>query len=223
MSTSTSAARCSAGSVRSARAPPAPLLGDRAVGRVLGLGGGGRQRAAAAVLVEVVGQRLGAAYLRGPDPVQAGVDHDPVQPGGHRGLAAERARPAVRRDQAVLEAVGGVLGVAHGAQRDRPEPVAVAGEQHTEGVGVTVRRGPRAARRRSARRAAGVVRRSAADHDLGDLAPEAAVHGRERGQPDDEEAAGGRLVEGDPGPRGRRRVLGCDRLRGPRRRSARCR
>ena len=110
MSTSTSAARWSAGQgAQRVEHHPAPLLGDRAVGGILGLGGGGGQRAAADVLVEVVGQRVGAAYLRGPDPVQAGVDDDPVQPGRDRRLAAERARAPVRRDQAVLEPVGGVL------------------------------------------------------------------------------------------------------------------
>ena len=46
--------------------------------------------------------------------------------------------PAVRRDQAVLQPVGGVLGVAHRPQRHGPEPVAVPGEQLGEGVRVAV-------------------------------------------------------------------------------------
>ena len=48
------------------------------------------------------------------------------------------AGPPERRDHAVLQAVGGVLGVAHGAQGHRPEPVAVPAEQDAERVRVAV-------------------------------------------------------------------------------------
>ena len=126
------------------------------------------ERAAVAVLVEVVGQRLGAAYLGGPEPVEAGVDDHPVQPGGDRGVAAERPGPAVRRDQAVLQPVGGVVGVAHRAQGDRPEPVAVAGEEHPERVGVA---GDVGREQVGVAVAGSVVIR--ATIDLGDLAAEA--------------------------------------------------
>ena len=178
MSTSTSAARCSAGSVASA----ARTARRRSAATAASAGSGAAPVAAvepaAAVVVEVVGQRLGAAYLRRAQPVEAGVDDDPVQPGGDRGVAAEGAGPAVRRDQAVLQPVGGVLGVAHGAQRDRPEPVAVPGEEHAEGVGVAVDVGGAAARRRCG--ASGLTSApprcdSSADRDLGDLAAEAAA------------------------------------------------
>jgi hypothetical protein len=111
----------------------APALGPLGeVGGVLGGVRGRVRRAAVAVLLQVVGERLRPAHLRGPDPVQAGVHDDPVQPGGDRGLPAERPGAAVRRHHAVLEAVRRVLGIAHGAQCHRPEPVAVPGEQHPE-------------------------------------------------------------------------------------------
>ena len=122
------------------------------------------------VLLEVVGQRLGPAYLRRAQPVEAGVDDDPVQPGRDGGVAAEGPGPAVRRDQAVLEPVGGVLAVAHRAQGDRPEPVAVPVEQDAERLGVAGDVGARAARASEGRRVPGC---SSADRHLGDLAAEA--------------------------------------------------
>ncbi len=59
--------------------------------------------------------------------------------------------PAVRRDQPVLEAVGRVVGVAHGAHRDRPEPVAVAARTAAPNASASPGRARRAARRRCAR------------------------------------------------------------------------
>ncbi len=44
--------------------------------------------------------------------------------------------PAERRDQSVLQTVGGGLRVAGRAERHRPEPVAVPGEELTEGLGI---------------------------------------------------------------------------------------
>ncbi len=90
--------------------------------------------AAVAAVVEVVGQRVGASYLGRAEAVEAGVDDHPVQPGGDGGVAAEAVRPAVGGHEAVLEPVGRVVGVAHGAQGDRPQPVAVSGEERGEGV-----------------------------------------------------------------------------------------
>ena len=138
MSTSTSAARCSAGRVASAASTARRRSSaSGALRRVVASASvAATSDPRSAVSSRSSGSALGAAYLRGPEPVEAGVDDDPVQPGGDGGVAAEDAGPAVRRDQAVLQAVGGVVGVAHGAQRDRPQPVAVAGEQHAEGVGV---------------------------------------------------------------------------------------
>ena len=97
----------------------------------------------AGVVVVAVGQhrQVGVGQLHGgldpAQPVQAGVDHDPVQPGGHRGLAAEGVRATVRREERLLHGVGRQLGVTGGAQRDGPHPVTVSAEQLTEGVGVT--------------------------------------------------------------------------------------
>ena len=54
------------------------------------------------------------ADLAAADPVEAGVHHDPVQPGGDRGVAAEGVGPAERRDHRVLQRVGGLLRVADG-------------------------------------------------------------------------------------------------------------
>ena len=140
MSTSTRAARWSSGSV--ARAASTAARRSWSTARSAGSTTPRRRRAspaaAGAALVEVVGQRVGAADLATPEPVEAGVDHDPVQPGGHGGVAAVGVGAAERGDQRVLQRVGGLLGVAGGAQRDRPQPVAVPGEQHPEGVGVAV-------------------------------------------------------------------------------------
>ena len=86
---------------------------------------------------EVVGERIGAPDLVAPQPVQAGVDHDPVQPGRDPRVATERLGPAERGDHRVLEGVGGVRRVAGRAQGDRPEPVAVPAEQGAESLRVT--------------------------------------------------------------------------------------
>ena len=138
MSTSTRAARCARRQGGQRRQHPAATLGGHAeVGGVLGAVGGD-QRAPATAVLEVVRQGLRTPYLGGTQPVQARVDHDPVQPGGDGGLAPEGAGAPVGRDQAVLEAVGCVLGVAHGAHGHRPQPVAVAGEELAEGVRVPV-------------------------------------------------------------------------------------
>jgi hypothetical protein len=85
-------------------------------------------------LVEVVGQAVGGADLAAPQPVQAGVDHDPVQPGGDRRVTAVGRRPPEGRDHRVLERVGGFVRVAGGAQGHGPEPVAVPSVQRTERV-----------------------------------------------------------------------------------------
>ena len=89
----------------------------------------------------VLRQRVGRADGAAARAVQAGVDDDPVQPGGHRRVAAPR-RPATTGteggEQRVLQGVRGLLGVAEGAQRDRPQPVAVPADQLAERVGVAV-------------------------------------------------------------------------------------
>jgi hypothetical protein len=70
--------------------------------------------------VLVLGQRRRGAGLAPPQAVQAGVDHDPVQPGRDRGLAPVAVRPAVGGDERVLDGVGRFLAVCEGAQCDRP-------------------------------------------------------------------------------------------------------
>jgi len=70
-------------------------------------------------------------------PVQAGVDHDAVQPGGNGRLTPEVTRPAESGDHRVLQRVGRLLGVADGTQRDRPQPVPVPAEQLAERLAVS--------------------------------------------------------------------------------------
>ncbi len=202
MSTSTSAARCSGGSpasaarTRSRRSAASDVAsGPAGVGAPVGPAVTAPARG---VLLEVVGQRVGRAHLAPAHPVQAGVDDDPVQPGGDRGVATERLGPAEGRDQRVLQRVGRVLGVAGGAQGDRPEPVPVAGEELTEGVRVAgevrLEQGPVVAGRR------GPPPGSRPDRDLGDLPAVAAVGRRQPGQPDEQVAGRRRGVQGDGGP-----------------------
>lgn len=80
-----------------------------------------------------VGYRSGAPSFGLARPVKAGVDGDSVQPGGHRGLAAEGVCRTERGDQCVLNRVSGVLSVPEGAQGHRPEPVTVAPDKLTKG------------------------------------------------------------------------------------------
>jgi hypothetical protein len=109
------------------------------------------------------------ARTPGPsDPVQAGVDHDPVQPGRDPGVAPEGLGPAERGDHRVLERVGGVRGVAGRAQGDRPEPVAVPANRVPNASGRR-RRAPPAARGRPRERPdPRRGPRSRRDRDLGD-------------------------------------------------------
>ena len=71
-------------------------------------------------------------------PVEAGVDDDAVQPRRDGRLAPEGVGAAEGGDEAVLDAVGGELGIADGAQRDGPHPVLVPAEELGEGMVVTV-------------------------------------------------------------------------------------
>jgi hypothetical protein len=61
-----------------------------------------------------------------------------VQPGGHERVAPEAVRAPERRDHRLLERVGGILGVAGRPQGDGPEPVTVPGDEHPEGIRITV-------------------------------------------------------------------------------------
>src|SRR5690606_36511526 len=70
------------------------------------------------------------------EPVQAGVDDDPVEPGGHGGIPAVGAGPPERVDQAVLKGVRRLFGIAERTQGNGPQPVTVALDQLTERVRV---------------------------------------------------------------------------------------
>ena len=84
-----------------------------------------------------VAERHGRAGGAAPHPVEAGVDHDPVEPGRDGRVPPVGGRVAERRQQCVLQGVRGVLAVAHGPQRDGPQPVAVAADELGERVRVT--------------------------------------------------------------------------------------
>ena len=71
------------------------------------------------------------------DPVEAGVHHDPVQPGRNGRVAAEVAGGAMRRQERILQRVGGFLPVGEGTHGDRPESVAVPVKELGEGLGIT--------------------------------------------------------------------------------------
>ena len=71
-----------------------------------------------------------------PQQVEAGVNDNPVQPGGDGRIAAEAISPAEGRDHGVLQGVCGVVGVAERAQRHRPQPITVACEQEPERVSI---------------------------------------------------------------------------------------
>ena len=75
--------------------------------------------------------------LQAPQPVQAGVDNDPVQPAAHRGVVPEGAGAAVRREHRVLQRVLGVLGGAGGEPGEPVQMPLVAAEQFREGVPVS--------------------------------------------------------------------------------------
>ena len=87
--------------------------------------------------LRVVGERsTSGGGLTGA--VEAGVDRDPVQPGRHGGLAAERVCRPVGGDEGVLDGVGRLFPVAEGAYRHGPEAVAVTSDDLAEGFAVAV-------------------------------------------------------------------------------------
>ena len=126
MSTSTRAARCSVGQLAAA---PAGRRSRCRVASAWPPGCRSRERSVSG------SGTVGRAWRR-RTPVEAGVDHDPVQPGGHRGVAPEPVGRPVGRQQRVLQRVGRLLAVAERAQGDRPEPVAVPADQLGERVRV---------------------------------------------------------------------------------------
>ena len=69
-----------------------------------------------------------------PDPVEAGVHDDPVQPGRDGRLTSEAARCAVGRHEGVLQRIGRLVAIPHGAQGHGPQPVAMALDELAEGL-----------------------------------------------------------------------------------------
>ena len=127
MSTTTRAARCGGGRIRSAASTSSRVS---AAGR-------DRRRARPGPRSACSSAGTGGPGGAAAQPVQCGVHHDPVQPGGDGRLAAEVRGPAEGGDHRVLERVGGLLRVADRAQRDRPQPVPVPAEQLAERLGVS--------------------------------------------------------------------------------------
>jgi hypothetical protein len=107
------------------------LHGDLALARLVG-----QRRVALGGLDQlVVGDRPDGLAAH---PVEAGVDDDPVQPGGDGRLTPEGAGLAVGGDEGVLHGVGGLVGVAERAQGDGPHAVAVPLDDLAERVGIPV-------------------------------------------------------------------------------------
>jgi hypothetical protein len=97
-----------------------------------------RQYAAGRSLCLLVRQRHRRPHLTAPDAIQAGVDHDAVQPCRHRGVTAERVRSSESRDECILYRVRRLLRIAKSTESDRPQPVTVAADELAERVRVTV-------------------------------------------------------------------------------------
>jgi hypothetical protein len=84
----------------------------------------------------LVRQRYRRPHLTAPDSVQTGVDDDPVQPGRHRGVAAEGVRTAECGDERILHRICRFFRIAKGAECDRPQSVTVAADDLAEGLRV---------------------------------------------------------------------------------------
>ena len=84
----------------------------------------------------LAGQRHGRSRRTTTNPVEARVDDNAVQPGGHCGVTTERSRSSVCGDQGVLDRIRGLFPVAERAQRYRPEPVPMATDELGECIRV---------------------------------------------------------------------------------------
>jgi hypothetical protein len=105
---------------------------------ILTLGGGLRGLMGFEELFHPLGvvQRGGLAGGGLADAVEAGIDGDAVEPGGHSGLAAKGVGGAKGGDESVLDGVGRLLAVPQRAQCDGPQSVAVPPYELAEGVGI---------------------------------------------------------------------------------------
>jgi hypothetical protein len=81
-------------------------------------------------------QRGGPMSLGAPQPVQAGVDHDPVQPAADRGVIPEGTGAAVRRQHGVLQRVFCILATAGGQPRQPVQLAVMTSEQLGESVAI---------------------------------------------------------------------------------------
>ncbi len=81
-------------------------------------------------------ERGGGVSLVAAQPIQAGIDHDAVQPAADRGVMPKGAGAAVRREHRVLQCVLGILGAAAGQPGEPVQLPVMAVEQLLEGVAV---------------------------------------------------------------------------------------
>ena len=61
-----------------------------------------------------------------------------MQPGGEGGIATVLIGAPIGGDQGILDCIGCLVGIAGGAQGDRPESVPVPGHQDIEGLGIPI-------------------------------------------------------------------------------------
>jgi hypothetical protein len=97
-----------------------------------------RHYAAGRIFGLLVRQRHRWPDLAAPDAVQASVDHNPMQPRGHRCVTAEGTCAPECGDERILYRIRRLLRITEGAQSDRPQPVTVTADEFAEGVRVAV-------------------------------------------------------------------------------------
>ena len=77
-------------------------------------------------------ERNGGTHLVPPDPVEAGIDDDAVEPAADGRVGTERAGGPMCRQHGFLKRVRGVLGRVTGSPGGEPQMVLVAPEEHGE-------------------------------------------------------------------------------------------
>ena len=97
----------------------------------------GDARRGVADMAGVVLKLGGGVCLVAPQPVEARVDDDAVQPAADRGVVAEGRGAAVCRQHRILQGISGVLGIAAGDPRQPVQLAVVTVEQLLERVPVT--------------------------------------------------------------------------------------
>jgi hypothetical protein len=81
----------------------------------------------------MVGERHGGSRLGPAKAIEARVDDDTVQPRRDLSVAAEGRCGSVSLQKGVLERVGGLFWFSRGAQRNRPQSIAMPADQRREG------------------------------------------------------------------------------------------